>query len=540
MIDTELKIHVLIPMSGQGTRYKEAGYEQPKPLIPVNEVPMLQRLLSNFNPHWDYSFVLAENHRDSGLESFVRALIPHAQIYYIPAHNQGPSYAAIEALKHIPSNQPILLSYCDYGMIWDHTQFESFVRRSECDSCLISYRGFHPHYLFPTNYAFSRIKDGLVKEVREKGNFTGNRENEFASAGAYYFKSSKILTQAIEFQTRNALKLNGEFFTSLTVEALLQANPSARVKVFEIPYFFQWGTPQDLKIFEYWERTFTAYLKLEGVPLRANEACLMPMAGFGNRYRGLTSKSKPLIKIGSTEMFRLARNSLPPSRCTVFVSLSELENHITLDKQNNEIFEGLPATPPGQALTTLYGLQKLGDKNDIFVSACDHSVFINPEKWNQFLDLPDCDAAIFTIKGFPGTIRTPLSYSYVEVDDNTEFPLLSQVSVKKPITTCPDREHLLVGSFWFRSATQTISMIEELIATGEKTNNEVYLDAVFKVFQKNNFKVRIFELDGYINWGDPDSLKEALYWNEVFLGCQLTKRETYPGMKFNEVASAKI
>lgn len=61
------KIACVIPMTGQGVRFSSVGYKDPKPLIPVSGQPMIERLLSNLNPSWDYYFILAENHRTSGL-----------------------------------------------------------------------------------------------------------------------------------------------------------------------------------------------------------------------------------------------------------------------------------------------------------------------------------------------------------------------------------------------------------------------------------------------------------------------------------------
>ena len=60
-------IQLLIPMSGQGNRYRQAGYQEPKPLIPVNGVPMISRLLENFPQSWPSVFVMAENHKNTEL-----------------------------------------------------------------------------------------------------------------------------------------------------------------------------------------------------------------------------------------------------------------------------------------------------------------------------------------------------------------------------------------------------------------------------------------------------------------------------------------
>ena len=240
-------IHLVIPMSGQGTRYRKAGYEMPKPLIPVNGVPMVVRLLRKFPAHWPSHFVIAENHENTGLREVLLRERPHASLHAIEPHTEGPSKAIARALEEIDDDAAVFVSYCDYGFVWDSEEFENFVRESDCDACLVSYRGFHPHYLGKTQYAYSRLEGERVVEVREKGSFTPQREQEFASCGGYYFRTAKILRSALREQLSRDLKVNGEFYTSLTVEALIRSTPNADVRVFEIPGFFQWGTPEDLR-----------------------------------------------------------------------------------------------------------------------------------------------------------------------------------------------------------------------------------------------------------------------------------------------------
>ena len=246
-------------MSGQGNRYRDAGYTEPKPLIPVNGKPMIVRLLENFPESWDSVFVMAENHKNTELPSVLTKHRPRGKQIFIEKHTQGPSFAALKAIEQLDPEAPVLLSYCDYAMVWDANQFAHFVEDSDCDACVISYRGYHAHYRSPLQYAYSRLDGERVVEVKEKGSFTNEREREFASSGGYYFKTAKLLKKAIEFQMAQNLQLNGEFYSSLTVEALLRMQPSAHVRTFEIPGFFQWGTPEDLQIFDYWERSFKAY-----------------------------------------------------------------------------------------------------------------------------------------------------------------------------------------------------------------------------------------------------------------------------------------
>ena len=40
-------MNIIIPMAGKGSRFSEAGYKNPKPLIDVNGKPMIARVIEN-------------------------------------------------------------------------------------------------------------------------------------------------------------------------------------------------------------------------------------------------------------------------------------------------------------------------------------------------------------------------------------------------------------------------------------------------------------------------------------------------------------
>ena len=62
-------IQVLIPAAGDGTRFHDAGYTQPKPLIPVLGQPMIQRVIRNVRPTIVPSFVTVIAQQDLGIDN---------------------------------------------------------------------------------------------------------------------------------------------------------------------------------------------------------------------------------------------------------------------------------------------------------------------------------------------------------------------------------------------------------------------------------------------------------------------------------------
>jgi len=498
-------------------------------MVPVDGIPMIERLLEVLPTSWLAHFVLAEDHRNSELPGLLARLRPESSIQHIEYRGLGPGYAIRAALSELPDDSPVFVSYCDYGMTWDPRMFERFVRDTGCDACVVSYRGFHAHYLNPVTYAYSRLGGDRVVEVKEKGSFTGDREMEYASAGGYYFRSASILEEALDAQETLDLQVNGEFYTSLTVEALIRSRPDADVRVFEIPGFFQWGTPRDLLDYEYWKRSFQAGNRIGGRRGRVAQV-LMPMAGLGARFKELTTSPKPFISVGERPMFRAALDSLPVADRVVFVALNDHRQYLADDLLLSSIRAVfIDATPGGQALSTHEGLREIDPGKEVMVSSCDHAIVIEPDRWESFHARPDCDAAILTIRGLPASIRTPDSFTYVVGSrENGPFPLVDRVSVKALVSDDPRRDDVLVGTFWFSTAQVLADGIAELKRRDLHVHGEIYLDSVFECMMDLGATIRMVPLDGYVNWGDPDSLAEALYWQEMFCGRRIDYRPRFP------------
>ena len=150
---------------------------------------------------------------------------------------------------------------------------------------------------------------------------------------------------------------------------------------------------------------------------------------------------------------------------------------------------------------------------------------------NSFHSHPECDAAILTVRGLPAAVRKPGSYTYVVGSRETgHFPLVDRVSVKVPVSDNPRFDDVLVGTFWFSTAQWLTDGIVELVRRDLRVHGELYLDSIFECLMDLGATIRIVPLDGYVNWGDPDSLAEALYWKEMFGGHRFDHRPRFPGI----------
>jgi len=254
-------VQVIIPMSGEGSRFRAAGYNTIKPLITVDSKPMIEHVVSMFPGDHEFIFICREDHaKVYMLKKYLRALVKNAQIVTIAPHKLGPVYAVVQADKFIRRAEPIILSYCDYYMKWDFNDFISQKQKDQSDGDVICYTGFHPHLLHPNNfYAGCRINaHNQLLEIKEKYSFESDKMKGYHSVGAYYFKTGGIMLDYFTKSLKANLSVNGEFYVSMVYNLLREDN--LNVTVYDkVLHFCQWGTPVDLSEYCNWLEVFKKF-----------------------------------------------------------------------------------------------------------------------------------------------------------------------------------------------------------------------------------------------------------------------------------------
>ncbi len=249
---------VIIPMSGEGSRFIKVGYTVPKPIIRVDGVPIIEHVIDLFPGDSDFVFVCREEHlKNTNVKQILLNKCPNAQIVSEVGRKLGPVASARKAYDYIDDDEEVIVNYCDFFMAWDYEDFKKFVRGSECDACLPAYTGFHTHLLHPENLYASMITgpDGFMTEIREKYSFTEDKALSRHSPGTHYFKKGKYVKKYFDQQVEQDVNLNGEYYASMTFNLL--KDDGLKISVYDkIPHFCQWGTARDLEEYEAWSRLF--------------------------------------------------------------------------------------------------------------------------------------------------------------------------------------------------------------------------------------------------------------------------------------------
>ena len=236
----------VLPMAGKGSRFSKEGYKIPKPFIPINGKNMIYQAIRCLPKTDGIIFgCLKEHHMNT----------PEGNIVWIDEVLEGQACTTERIVNVIDPDSSILVSACDNGVLYDADKFLDLVNDEENDIIVWTYRNNYTSHLQPEAYSWVNCdEEGNVSSVDVK-RFTGtNPVNEFAITGTMFFRNKKVFSDSLESLYKNNIRVNGEFYVdSMLNEAI---HLGYKVKNFEIDNYICWGTPNDLKTYQYWQRFF--------------------------------------------------------------------------------------------------------------------------------------------------------------------------------------------------------------------------------------------------------------------------------------------
>ena len=229
---------VLIPMAGAGSRFQQAGYTFPKPLIDVKGKPMIQLVVENLNIKANYVYVVQKEHREKyNLDTLLNLITPNCKIVEVDKLTEGAACTALLAKEYINKDTPLFFANSDQFVEWDSNEFLYKMNETNADGGIVSFRATHPQW------SFAKIDEqGLVTEVAEK-----NPISDIATVGYYYWKKGSDFVKYAEDMIEKDIRVNNEFYVCPVFNQAIE--DCKEIRTFDIPKMWGLGTPEDLKYY---------------------------------------------------------------------------------------------------------------------------------------------------------------------------------------------------------------------------------------------------------------------------------------------------
>jgi len=515
-------MHIIIPMSGVGQRFANAGYKTLKPLIEMDGKPMVEHVVNLFPGETKFTFICNSTHLETTeMKGILNRITPHANIVPIEPHKKGPVYAATKAFDLIENEEEVIVNYCDFSTYWNYQDFLKETRGKDADGAVVSYKGFHPHMLGTTNYAFMRDDNKVMLEIKEKEPFTDNRMQEYASNGTYYFKKGSYVKKYFQKLIDEDINLNNEFYVSLIYNQLVQ--DGLKVTIYEIEHMLQWGTPEDVEEYHGWSHFFRDITSSQNSSLEIpNSLNLIPMAGAGQRFKDEGYETpKPLIEVSGFPMVIQAATSLPKAQSTTFICQKEHARKYNFKKEfkaylpNSNIVE-IEGLTEGQAITCALGLKPEDDEKFLNIGACDNGTYFDQAAFSKIVNSNDFEAIVWTVKATPNHIKNYKMYGWVSKD---ETGAITKVGVKEYASDTPENDEIILGAFSFKTAKVFKQALEDIKIKDRRVRNEFYVDTCIQELVEHGQRVVSFPVTYSLCWGTPNEYKTFEYWQSFFHKC---------------------
>jgi len=232
------KLNVLIPMAGAGSRFEQAGYTFPKPLIEVRNKPMIQVVVDNLNIKANYIYIVQKKHREKyNLDTLLNLLTPECKIVEVDGLTEGAACTALLAKEFIDNDAPLFFANSDQFVEWDSNEFMYKMNETDADGGIVTFEATHP------KWSFAKIDDkGLVTEVAEK-----NPISNIATVGYYYWKHGSDFVKYAEQMIDKNIRVNNEFYVCPVFNEAVGDNK--QIRTFNVEGMWGLGTPEDLKYY---------------------------------------------------------------------------------------------------------------------------------------------------------------------------------------------------------------------------------------------------------------------------------------------------
>ena len=225
---------VLIPMAGAGSRFEQAGYTFPKPLIEVGGKPMIQVVVENLNlmDHKHVYIVQKEHYEKYALNYLLPLITPDCEIVQVENVTQGAACTTLLAKEHINNAEPLIIANSDQFVEWGI----SVPKEEEFDAAIYTFKATHP------KWSFAKVEDGYVTEVAEKKPISNT-----ATVGVYYWKKGSDYVAYAEQMIEKNIRVNNEFYVCPVFNEAIEGGK--KVITVDVNKMWGMGTPEDLKVF---------------------------------------------------------------------------------------------------------------------------------------------------------------------------------------------------------------------------------------------------------------------------------------------------
>ena len=242
-------LHIIMPMAGEGSRFKNEGYTIPKPLIELEGRELYRHALDSLNTleadEFKYTFIVREEFYGV-ISKQIWKSYPNANILSVKETTKGALETVMLAEDYIEEDDYVIVMDCDLEFESEEFIGELNDAIDNIEPMLLSFYSRDPKYSY---VAINDLND--VINVAEKEVISTH-----AIGGCYCLGSGKLFKKCAKMYIYDFYKgkINSpEIYISLIYNYII--NEGENVAVYDMNFhedrYWSYGTPYDLEHYNY-------------------------------------------------------------------------------------------------------------------------------------------------------------------------------------------------------------------------------------------------------------------------------------------------
>lgn len=237
-------LNIVLPITDRGRRFAQAGFTEPKPLIPVHGAPMIEVVVDNVRPARPHRFIFVaqRDHLDHpGMRATLERIAPGCVIVPVDTATEGDACTVLLAKGYIDSDDPLLLATSDQWVDISIDDYLATMETPPAAGLIMTMTASDPKWPF-----VGLDEGGNVTSVIEK-----DPVSDEAAVGIYSFRRGRDFVRAAEGMIAKDLRVDEEFFVAPTFNELIAEG--ARISLYRVGSegdgMYGLGSPADLDLF---------------------------------------------------------------------------------------------------------------------------------------------------------------------------------------------------------------------------------------------------------------------------------------------------
>jgi len=243
-----IKLNFIIPMGGEGKRFKNSKFNKPKFMIETKNKTLLEWAIQSLPLDFAHKifFIIRKNDEQNfRVKEFIKKIMKEKfsnikfEILLLSKNTRGQAETVLNCKKYINNDRGLLIFNND--TYFKSTRLKSrllSMRNQKIDGILGIFNSNNPEY------SFVKIdNENKVIKTKEKKVISN-----FASTGMYIFSKGSDFIKSVEYAIEEEILSKNEFYISELYNILIKEGKKFTVDIAD--EFVTLGTPEDIKKFE--------------------------------------------------------------------------------------------------------------------------------------------------------------------------------------------------------------------------------------------------------------------------------------------------